>query len=184
MQRVWETAYTIHVPRSWRSNQIAVNVWHHRVYIAHIAQNINIADGCSTVIVHRCGTMEVSIDEASKRLGFSFLNSQQMRAITKFLEGNDVFVGLHIGSGKSLCFALLPFTFDDFLGKEGSIAIVSSLISLIKDQVGYQISLSSLFLQIISDTLYTKITLIKFCPVCNWHTDYNGCVSYSIQYDH
>ena len=111
--------------------------------------------------------MEVSIDEASKRLGFSFLNSQQMRAITKFLEGNDVFVGLHIGSGKSLCFALLPFTFDDFLGKEGSIAIVSSLISLIKDQVGYQISLSSLFLQIISDTLYTKITLIKFCPVCN-----------------
>ena len=79
-------------------------------YTLHIiAQNINIADGCSTVIVHSCGMM-VSVDKASKRLGFLSLKSQQTRAITRFLEGNNLFVSLHTGSGKSLCFALLPFT--------------------------------------------------------------------------
>ena len=81
--------------------------------------------------------MEASIDKASKRLGFSSLKGQQKRAITSFLDGNDVFVSLPTGSSKSLCFALLPFTFDDFLGREGNIAIaVSPLISLMKDQVG------------------------------------------------
>ena len=82
--------------------------------------------------------MEVSIGNASERLGYSSLKSQQKRAITSFLEGNDVFVSLPTGSGKSLCFALLPFAFDDFLRREGSIAIVvSPLISLMKDQVGF-----------------------------------------------
>ena len=80
--------------------------------------------------------MESSIDKASKRLGFLSLRSQQKRAIASFLEGNDVFVSLPTGSGKSLCFALLPFAFDNFLDKKGSIAIVvSPLISLMKDQV-------------------------------------------------
>ena len=83
--------------------------------------------------------MEVSIGNASERLGYSSLKSQQKRAITGFLEGNDVFVNsLPTGSGKSLCFALLPFAFDDFLRREGSIAIVvSPLISLMKDQVNW-----------------------------------------------
>ena len=80
--------------------------------------------------------MELSIEKASKRLGFSSLRAQQKRAIVSFMEGNDVFVSLPTGSGKSLCFALLPFAFDEFLGREGSIAIVvSPLISLMKDQV-------------------------------------------------
>ena len=66
------------------------------------------------------------------------MKSKQKRAITSFLEGNDVFVSLPTGSGKSLCFALLPFAFDNFLRREGSIAIVvSPLISLMKDQVGF-----------------------------------------------
>ena len=84
--------------------------------------------------------MEVSIGNASERLGYSSLKSQQKRAIISYLEGNDgVFVySLPTGSGKSLCFALLPFAFDDFLRREGSIAIVvSPLISLMKDQVGF-----------------------------------------------
>ena len=83
--------------------------------------------------------MEVSIGNASERLGYSSLKNQQKRAITSFLEGlNDVFVSLPTGSGKSLCFALLPFAFDDFLRREGSLAIVvSPLISLMKDQVGF-----------------------------------------------
>ena len=80
--------------------------------------------------------MESSIEKASKRLGFSCLRSQQKRAIASFMKGNDVFVSLPTGSGKSLCFAILPFAFDELHGRKGSIAIVvSPLISLMKDQV-------------------------------------------------
>ena len=81
--------------------------------------------------------MESSITKAARRLGFLFLKNQQKKAILSFLEGNHVFgVSLPTGSGKSLCFALLPFVFDEVLGRSGSIAIVvSPLISLMKDQV-------------------------------------------------
>ena len=59
-----------------------------------------------------------------------------MSAVLSFLKGSDVFVSLPTGSGKSLCFALLPFVFDELYGRNGSIAIVvSPLISLMKDQV-------------------------------------------------
>ena len=84
-------------------------------------------------------TMDVdrSIERACKRLGFSSLRPQQNSAVLSFLRWNDVFVSLPTGSGKSLCFAILPFAFDELHGRTGSVVIVvSPLISLMKDQVG------------------------------------------------
>ena len=49
------------------------------------------------------------------------------------MEGNDVFVILPTGSGKSVCFSVLPFAFDDLFQCDGSIVIVlSPLIALMK----------------------------------------------------
>ena len=39
---------------------------------------------------------------------FWHLDSDQDKAIRKFLQGSDVFVSLPTGEGKSLCFAALP----------------------------------------------------------------------------
>ncbi|KAL5489364.1 hypothetical protein EMCRGX_G018451 [Ephydatia muelleri] len=86
-------------------------------------------------------TLDGVIARASERLGYSALRPNQYKAIKSFLEGKDVFVALPTGSGKSLCFAILPFAFDDMYGRVGSIAlIVSPLKALMKDQVS---SLSS-----------------------------------------
>ena len=51
-------------------------------------------------------------------------------------DGKDVFLWLPTGFGKSLCYEVLPFVFDDKLGKRDSMVIVvSPLISLMVDQV-------------------------------------------------
>ena len=60
-----------------------------------------------------------------------------MRAIVQFCRGQDVFVSLPTGSGKSLCYSCLPWTFD-LLKKHSSqsiIIVVTPLIALMKDQV-------------------------------------------------
>lgn len=53
------------------------------------------------------------------------------------MEGNDVFIALPTGYGKSLCYAALPYAFDTLktAGTPSSVIVVSSLIALMKDQV-------------------------------------------------
>ena len=52
----------------------------------------------------------------------------------KLAQGNDVFVNLPTGSGKSFC--IIPPLFDALRNEPGSIAIVvSPLVALMKDQV-------------------------------------------------
>ena len=73
---------------------------------------------------------------ACQRLGYASIRPNQLKAIRSFMEGNDVFVILSTGSGKSVCFSVLPFAFDDFFQRDGSIVVVvSPLIALMKDQV-------------------------------------------------
>ena len=92
-----------------------------------------------------CGCFAIAMEETSitlamemsgRRLGYGELTAEQRRAILAFVGGRDVFVSLPTGSGKSLCFALLPLVFDLLNEKEGSIVIVvSPLLALMQDQV-------------------------------------------------
>ena len=45
------------------------------------------------------------------------LKDQQVEAIVKFCEGQDVFVSLPTGFGKSMIYALLPLLFDKMRAK-------------------------------------------------------------------
>ena len=85
--------------------------------------------------------MAVSLSEivrsAAANLGYSSLKPEQELAILSFMEGNDVFVSLPTGYGKSLCYAALPYAFDELRATDtpSIVVVVSPLIALMKDQV-------------------------------------------------
>ncbi|MCG8623522.1 MAG: DEAD/DEAH box helicase [Proteobacteria bacterium] len=80
--------------------------------------------------------MEELVNEAALEMGYSSIRDKQKEAILGFLSGRDVFVSLPTGSGKSLCYSILPKVFDRVRKTSGSIVIVvSPLVSLMKDQV-------------------------------------------------
>ena len=56
--------------------------------------------------------IEVAIMEAFQELGYDRLTEDQAQAVRSFVLGSDVFVILPTGSGKSLCYASLPYIFD------------------------------------------------------------------------
>ena len=89
------------------------------------------------IIMEACSKrIEEAIAEASAALGYSQLKPKQAEALQQFLSGKDVFICLPTGSGKTLCFSLLPLAFDVLKGTKSSIVvIVSPLIALMKDQV-------------------------------------------------
>ena len=75
------------------------------------------------------------MEKVAQKMGYSKLRPQQRKALLYFLRGSDVFVSLPTGSGKSLCFSLLPGIFDAVRSSRGSLAIVICHIqALMKDQ--------------------------------------------------
>ena len=82
--------------------------------------------------------MDRSISYALEKIACStvVLKAEHATCIKCIYEGKDVFLWLPTGFGKSLCYEVLPFLFDDKLGKDSSVVIVvSPLISLMVDQV-------------------------------------------------
>ena len=81
--------------------------------------------------------MEEAIISAASKMGYSELHPKQKEVVKEFLSGRDVFVSLPTGSGKSLCYCLLPLVFD--ITKSESVGhivvVVSPLVALMKDQV-------------------------------------------------
>ena len=79
--------------------------------------------------------IEAAISSAVARLGFSELRPKQLQCVKSFVEGHDVFVSLPTGSGKSLCYWVLPWVFS-VLKKRNccTIIVVSPLEALMKDQ--------------------------------------------------
>ena len=66
---------------------------------------------------------------------FMELRPNQLLVIKSFCAGNDVFVALPTGSGKSVCYWILPSLFKTLHNKDRSTFIViSPLEALMKDQ--------------------------------------------------
>ena len=72
---------------------------------------------CDTMLewIYRC--IRRAITESGKQLGYDELKPKQIEALTSFLQGNDVFVSLPTGYGKSIIYAALPYAFDKLRGK-------------------------------------------------------------------
>ena len=60
--------------------------------------------------------IDLAIRRAAEKLGYSKLRHQQVK---NFVQGNDVFVSLPTGSGKSLCYSILLASFDSLFGADG-----------------------------------------------------------------
>ena len=60
--------------------------------------------------------VEVAVSQAAKDMGFFPLKPKQLEAIYCFMQGNDTFVSLPTGYGKSAIYAVLPTAFDYLLG--------------------------------------------------------------------
>ena len=82
------------------------------------------------------------IADVGRDLGYESITTEQADAITAFLRGRDVLICLPTGSGKSLCFALLPKVVDALKAAVGvkfqrpsMLVVISPLISLMEDQV-------------------------------------------------
>ena len=79
--------------------------------------------------------MEKAIEKAAEKLGYDRLKPLQKNIIVSFLSGNDVFVALPTGFGKSLCYGALSPAFDKLHCTQESITIViSPLVAIMKDQ--------------------------------------------------
>ena len=78
---------------------------------------------------------DAMISRAANSLGY-VLKMEQEQSLRKFVAGNDVFVSMPTGFGKSLCYILLPCIFDLIREVEGkSIILVVSPLILMQDQV-------------------------------------------------
>ena len=71
---------------------------------------------------------KTAITESGKKLGYDKLRGKQVEAMTSFLEGNDTFVSLPTGYGKSIIYAALPHAFDRLRGTSGSIVVCISTV--------------------------------------------------------
>lgn len=88
-------------------------------------------------MAERSKDLSVVIDDVAASLGYTCLKDEQKMVLRAFVTGNDVFVSLPTGYGKSNCYALLPLVFDRMRGlveKTSIVLIVSPLIALMKDQ--------------------------------------------------
>ena len=67
-------------------------------------------------------------------VGYSALRERQQQIVKAFVPGQDVFVALPTGSGKSLCFCILPAGYDILRGVE-NLSLVVVVSPLMKGQV-------------------------------------------------
>ena len=69
-------------------------------------------------------TLDKAISAACSTIGLASQKAKQREAISMFVGGQDVFISLPTGYGKSLCYALLPLVFDYVHGIDRSSIVV------------------------------------------------------------
>ena len=93
-------------------------------------------------------TIDRAIHEAVTKLGYSRASNDQVVAIREIVLGRDVFVMLPTGSGKSLCYAALPYVFYSLRGEnKASIVLVYSFPAPVWQTVHSIISSSDIIAQ-------------------------------------
>ena len=114
-------------------------------------------------------TLEEAFHLASSKFKISELNTYQKLAIRKIVvDGEDVFVNLPTGTGKSLIFQVLSLMFDHISVEKGHIvAVVPPLVSLIDDQVKYlqSLGLSAVNISLDSEADRSKIQKVEYSIV-------------------
>ena len=81
--------------------------------------------------------MEDALSSAMQRLGYVKLKTEQSAVVEAFVIASDVFAALPTGYGKSLCYIILPFVFDEIRRKnpesQSIVLCISPLVALMKD---------------------------------------------------
>ena len=113
-----------------------------RYYVTHLflldcsmAESLELAESeieLKTVLANVC-----------ERLGYSTLRPEQAEAVSAFAGGKDVFVALPTGSGKSLCFAILPCTQPCWISASSSTARTPSLFWIARERLSFTLIVSS-----------------------------------------
>ena len=62
--------------------------------------------------------LSVAIKAVAVRFGYAELKPCQEKAVKSFVSGNDLFLSLPTGYGKSFCYASLPLVFDILKDKQ------------------------------------------------------------------
>ena len=86
----------------------------------------------------KMATVEQAVAVAAEELLYGPLKEDQSTAITKYLQGNDVFVTLPTDYGKSVCYACLPKAYDLLHKKSlnwSIILVICPSTALMADQV-------------------------------------------------
>jgi ATP-dependent DNA helicase RecQ len=120
---------------------------------------------CSTSTCSR-EQIEDALKQCVLALGYEALKKEQENAIISFVEGNDVFICLPTGFGKSLCYFCLPSLFDILRKKSNgsSVAVVvSPLVALMTDQVNilHDMGVTAAISTNKGDVESSKMTVVK-----------------------
>ena len=76
-----------------------------------------------------------STSKSAEKFGYSCLSAEQQEFVVNFIAGQDMFVSLPTGAGKSLCYLFLSSTLNLLRNSKSSIVIVVSFEELDEDQV-------------------------------------------------
>ena len=81
--------------------------------------------------------LKTIVGRAAQNLGYDNVKAEQMKVVASVVHGRDVFAVLPTGFGKSFCYSVLPYVYDQlYPGMQQSIIlVVTPLTAIMKDQV-------------------------------------------------
>ena len=122
----------------------------------YIHQSLNVRDGLQVYRSNHTWDRQL-IQNLQDKWGFSTFRSAQREIVTAALEGEDLFIVMPTGYGKSVCYELPAIV------QPGLTIVISPLVSLIQDQV-YQLNNTlgnNLFYK--HNLFYLILKIIYFC---------------------